>query len=177
VTRYPGFQQYMEPERGFRGWLVFFYVTSCVGAALRAYWLFQAGATLRLVIGTGSASLIGVVAVRTLVHAGMLIATIYGLLLFAKADRRTPTFWGALLVASIASFIVLDALVSLQTTAVDAPFATAFWPVLRAGLPAIALQLAWMVYWIRSVRVRLTFGSTAFIGRAASPASSISPVT
>jgi hypothetical protein len=36
MTRYPGFTQYMEQERGFRGWLVYFYVTSCIGAVLRA---------------------------------------------------------------------------------------------------------------------------------------------
>ena len=178
MTRYPGFRTYMEFERGFHGWLVFFFVTSCIGVCVSAFWLFRAGATLRLATATGSISLITIVILRIAIRAALLVAAIRGLHLFVHADSRTPTFWGAFLIASVILFIALDATTALQAVIVDgASFSVGFWPLVREGISPIVLQLVWLLYWIRSVRVRLTFGSNAFARGAESRSSSFARVT
>lgn len=111
MSRYPGFNTYMEFERGFHGWLVFFYVTTCIAAAFRAYLLFVAGTTFRAALDHGAVSLVLLVVAQLAIQASLLLGTLYGLRLFAIGDARTPTFWGSFFLASIASFIVLDSAV------------------------------------------------------------------
>jgi hypothetical protein len=158
----------MEFERGFHGWLVFFFVTTCLGLLVRGYILFQAGQMLRLVLGQGNGVLIASSIGRLLVDAALLCAMLYGLRLFLNEDPLTPTFWAALFLASIVGALATYSLIALQATYYeDTTFGAALWDSLRTGgLRGILVYLAWTLYWIRSKRVRLTYGHNAFEARA-----------
>lgn len=154
----------MEFERGFHGWLVFFFVTTCLGFLLRGLLLFQAGQMLRLVIGQATLALIVASVARVLVAAALFLAMLYGLGLFLNEDPRTPTFWASYFLASIVGAMVNYSLIALQTTYYqDTTFGAALWESLRnGGLRGMLVYLAWSLYWMRSKRVRLTYGRNAF---------------
>jgi hypothetical protein len=159
-----GFAQYMEYDRGFHGWLVFFFVTACLGLLARAFILFQTGRMLRLVVGSGKGILIASVIAQLSIDLALFMAVLHGLRLFVDQDRRTPTFWGALFLASIPGTLATYALMAVQSTYYeDTTFGTALWESLRTGgLRGVLLYLAWALYWMRSKRVKLTYGSNAF---------------
>jgi len=180
VARYRGFAQYMEHERGFRGWLVFFFVTSCLGAVVRAFSVYRSGVDLRVAITVASSTpVILLVIGQLVVRCSLLVATVYGLLLFARADARTPTFWAVLLFVSVAINLVVDVISAYQTMVFDhASFSLAFWSALQlGGLRSTAVTLIWALYWMRSTRVKLTFGVNAFEQLTPSLMNSHAPVT
>src|SRR4051812_39264428 len=87
MSRLRGFNTYMEYERGFHGWLVFFFITMCIGELFRAYTLVQlllAAVTLRG-NGAGMAATLPASVAAGLVGA-MWIGGLYGLYLFVHAD-------------------------------------------------------------------------------------------
>ena len=166
MARPRGFNQYMEFERGFHGWLTFFFVTSCLGVLLRAYALFEAIRVARLVLG--HVDDIGVVAAsqgQMAIEFALLVAAVYGLRLFLREDRRTPTFWAVFFLISIPATLAVDACTAFQTAYFDrTDFAAAFRSLLATGgLRGMAMSLMWALYWMRSDPVlRLTYGATAF---------------
>src|SRR4051812_39249685 len=107
-----GFATYMEHERGFRGWLVFFFVTACLGALARGFILFQTARTLRLVFNTGAATLVGAVIAQLVVDMVLFVAVIYGLRLFADQDPRTPAFWSSFFLAAVPIEMASSALIA-----------------------------------------------------------------
>lgn len=154
----------MEYERGFHGWLVFFFVTTCFGALARMYILVQTSRTLRYVVGNGEMLLIAAVAAQLLIDAALLVALVFGLKLFSDQDARTPTYWSAFFLAVIPLELLNFAFISYQSTYYnDVTFSSALWNCLRGGgLRGMLLSLVWAVYWMRSNRVRLTYGKNGF---------------
>ena len=154
----------MEFERGFHGWLVFFFVTACLGLLARGYILFQAGEMLRLVLGEDSVLLIAASIARLLVHTALLLAALHGLRLFLDEDPRTPTFWATLFLVSIVGTLVNHSLIAVQTahfeqTTFGAALRDSLWPEVLRGM---AVYVGWALYWMHSTRVRLTYGGNAF---------------
>jgi hypothetical protein len=159
-----GFAHYMEYERGFRGWLVFFFVTICLSALLRAYIVFQTSRMLSLVVGSGHGTLIGSVAAQLVVGIGLLAAECYGIKHFADQDRRTPRYWSAFFLAAVVLQFCNYALIAYQTTFYnDVSFSSALRDTVRdGGLRGMVVSLAWALYWMRSRRVQLTYGTKGF---------------
>ena len=120
--------------------------------------------TSELRISNNSGALILATLAQAVIHGALFAASIYGLFIFAKGDSKTPTFWALLLLLSAPASIALDLLDAYQMTLLepmsfDAAWKAAWEPV---GLRATAISLVWALYWMRSKRVRLTFGSNAF---------------
>jgi uncharacterized protein DUF2569 len=164
MSRYRGFATYMEFERGFHGWLVFFFVTTCLAVLVRAFLVVQAAQIALLAGHMGQAQLVVASLARLLIEFLLLAAMLYGLRLFLHEDRRTPTYWAAFFLISVpgtlASYALLAVLIASYQ---NMSFGTAFWETLSPnGLPGIAVYLVWALYWMRSKRVRLTYGAGAF---------------
>jgi hypothetical protein len=159
-----GFDTYMEYERGFHGWLVFFFITACIGALLRVYILFQVSRMLWLVASSGELGLISATVGEVLIAVILVLAMAFGLRLFANQDARTPRFWAGYFLAAIPLDIAVHALMAVQTTYYEpTSFGAAFLDALRTGgLRGAAISLAWALYWMRSKRVRLTYGTAGF---------------
>jgi len=159
-----GFDTYMEYERGFHGWLFFFFITACIGALFRVYILFQASRMLWLVASSGELGLISASVGQLLIAVIFVLAMAFGLLLFANQDSRTPRFWTGYFLAVIPLDIAVYSLIAVQTIYYEQTnFGAAFWGLLRSGgLRGAAISLVWALYWMRSKRVRLTYGTAGF---------------
>jgi hypothetical protein len=60
----------------------------------------------------------------------------------------------------------------------EGEFGAAFWRTLReGGLRGMMASLLWALYWMRSQRVRLTFGANAFGRHADAPSTLVAPVS
>jgi hypothetical protein len=154
-----------EGWRVFRGWLLFFFATTCVGVATGALGIVRAVEVAANASANGTAPPVGSTFVALVVRFALWGATLYGLYLFARGDARTPTWWGAVLLASASFNLALVAANAYRSTSVDqTPFLTALlWSVRLYGSSGFAITLAWLAYWMRSVRVRRTFGANAFV--------------
>ena len=162
-----GFNQYMEFERGFHGWLTFFFITACLGALVRAYGVFESGRLLHLVLGNAEdMGVVGTAAGQLLVELGLFGAMLYGLRLFLNEDPRTPRYWTIFFLVSIPAVVAVQACTAFQTAHFGSiSFSDALWSLLRSGgLRGMALALIWALYWMRSNRVRLTYGTVGFGG-------------
>jgi hypothetical protein len=169
----------MEFERGFHGWLVLFFASSCLGACLRAYVLFRTSAELRLATESHSFPLLLTVVALLLIRGSLFVATIVGLHMFAKGDSRTPTFWAMLLIASSTANAVSLALGAYEASLLNGDgFAATLWSQLGPWeLWSSTGPLVWVFYWMRSTRVRLTFGRNAFSASRSAPIEFPAPVT
>ena len=107
---------------------------------------------------------VGSTFVALTVRVALLGATVCGLYLFVRGDARTPTWWGGVLLASATFSVWLVVANAYRSTIVDqTPFLTALsWSARIYGSSGFAVTLAWLAYWMRSVRVRRTFGANAF---------------
>ena len=154
----------MEYERGFHGWLFFFFISACIGALFRVYILFQASRMLWLVASSGELGLISASVGEVLIAVIFVLAMAFGLLLFANQDSRTPRFWTGYFLAVIPLDIAVYSLIAVQTIYYEQTnFGAAFWGLLRSGgLRGAAISLVWALYWMRSKRVRLTYGTAGF---------------
>jgi hypothetical protein len=180
ATRYPGFARPWDHQRGFRGWLVYFYAANCIAAVLRGYYLFQSGSSLHVFASAEiSAAVLAASVLQTAIHAAFFLATLYGLAVFAKCDPRTAAFWGIFLILSIPGLLALEAIVAYVSSEVQgSEFGDVFWRLLRdGGARAMLFSLLWALYWMRSQRVRLTFGANTFGRRVDAPSTSVAPVT
>jgi hypothetical protein len=160
-----GFAQYMEHERGFRGWLVFFFVTMCIALLVRAFVLWQIGRVLPvLFVREIPAPLKLAVVVQFLIETALILAMIQGLRLFADQDPRTPRFWPLFFLLSVPAVLAIDAIAAFQVATVDkSSFGLQFWELLRSGgARGILLSLCWAAYWSNSKRVLLTYGGAGF---------------
>lgn len=164
----PGFARPAATDRGFRGWLMFFFVTVSIGSLLRVYLLYTISAELRIVLSSGALPMIGLVGLELSLEFTLLVATVYGLLLFANGDRRTPTYFAALFLTMLPAETLFFAILAKQLVYLRAMgFAEAFWnELMPRGFRDLVMQLIWAFYWMRSKRVRLTFGATGFEPKA-----------
>jgi hypothetical protein len=153
-----------EGRRVFRGWLLFFFATTCVGVASGAVGIARAVDVAANASANGTAPPVGSTFVALVVRIALLGATFYGLYLFARGDARTPTWWGAVLLASASFSVALIAAAAYRSTIADqTPFFTALvWSMRVHGPSGFAVPLAWLAYWMRSAQVRRTFGANAF---------------
>jgi hypothetical protein len=159
----------MEFERGFHGWLVLFFAGSCLAAVLRGLALFRTGAELRLAVNDHDPSLLLTVLALVVIRAILFAATIVGLALFAKASTHTPDYFALLLLGSVLANGLLFFLNVREGALLNGgAFAADLWSRFgESELRAAAVALVWALYWMRSVRVRLTFGRNAFSPRPA----------
>lgn len=94
----------MEPDRGFGGWLAFFFISVVSGIAAQGYWLVQGGGSLHAWSTSEqpyARSVLALEAARTVIHAGIFCTLVIGIWLFVNEDRRTPAFWTAYFAAVI----------------------------------------------------------------------------
>jgi hypothetical protein len=153
----------MEHERGFHGWLVFFFLTASIGAAGRAYFVFRAAMDLRMVMaGDASFAIVTSVAAQTLIHLALFGGTIGGLWYFAQCRRATATYWASYLLASIVAVGALNLIGAYQAELIEGAPVSIQSSMHANDLRSFALQLVWVLYWVRSKRVLLTFGANAF---------------
>jgi hypothetical protein len=164
--RFRGFVRYMEPDRGFGGWLMWFFISSAITVFGEGRALVRLGEYLQLYSASHMPNVRTVLAIevlRTLIRVIMFSALVIGLWLFAHEDRRSPAFWTAYFVAVIPlnlAFAVLGVAVSALAWDVRVAAAVrihapeAYWP--------IAVAVAWGLYWRRSRRVRNTYGYTGW---------------
>lgn len=159
-----GFDTYMEYERGFHGWLFFFFISACIGLLFRVYIFFQVSRILWVVAPLGKPGLISAVVGQLLIEVIFLVAMVFGLRLFANQDVRTPRFWAGYFLAAIPLEFAFYSLIAVETIYYEpASFWTAFRDSLQTGgLRGAAISLAWALYWMRSKRVRLTYGTAGF---------------
>jgi hypothetical protein len=164
MARLHGFATYPDPERGFRGWLVFFFVTACLGVLVRGYTFALTGQLLwRSLHGAADIAPQWSAILRFVIEAALFIGTVQGLRMFARGDRRTPTYWAAFFLVSIPAILAFDALVAIDLARLDRrDFAGEFLRLVRGALSGILISLVWALYWMRSRRVRLTYGANAF---------------
>ena len=164
IDRFDGFATYADPERGFRGWLVFFFVTACLGALVRGYtFALTAHSLWRTLHGAADIAPRWSAILRFVIEAALFIGTVQGLRMFARGDRRTPAFWAGFFLVSIPAVLAFDALVAIDLARLDKrDFAGEFLRLARGALSGILISLVWALYWMRSRRVRLTYGANAF---------------
>ena len=154
MGRLRGFNEYMEYERGFHGWLKFFFVTASIGAVLQVYFLVMAGWGVWLAISDDYAPLaLATTFAQTGVIAVLLVAQLYGLWLFVHEDRRTPSFWSTFLLVSVLGDLLLSLIAAYQlSTMQHTTVKVEFRPLLETNvLRSFAISLVWALYWIRSV--------------------------
>jgi hypothetical protein len=153
-----------DGRRVFRGWLLFFFATTCVGVATGAVGIVRALDVAATASANGVAPPVGSTFVALIVRVALLGATLCGLYLFAHGDARTPTWWGAVLLASASFSVWLVVANAYRSASVDqTPFLSALvWSARIHGSSGFAVTLAWLAYWMRSARVHRTFGANAF---------------
>lgn len=173
MARFRGFNTYLEWERGFRGWLVFFFLSACLSALGEAYLLFQRGRVLAALSRAGAfRTPLAVELCLTLVAAATFVGIVYGLGLFVHEDERTPAFWTGFFLVTIpvsAAVAMLDVYLTrgyARTSLVQALLAA----LRRRELVTLALKALWVLYWMRSDRVRRTYGHAGFRRAPTEPA-------
>jgi hypothetical protein len=153
-----------EPDRGFRGWLVWFFWTSLLSIAFGIYFIID---DVRAIVewwqsdDPAAKVWIGALCLNAAVVAGFCIASVVGLILFARGDRRTPAFWTIYFACTLLTTPALTLMFAIITVRTD--------PLSDAGsLPldwdrglwlAVIVNASWLLYWARSRRVYLTYGT------------------
>ncbi len=160
--RWRGFVRHMEPDRGFGGWFVWFFISTVAGIAYQGYWLVRSGGYLHAWSTSQlpqARVVLGIEVVLTFIRIGLFIGRAAGLWLFVNEDRRTPAFWTGYFTAAVPVQLVFRLLgAALASRALDETFATAALANARGTLGPIAVCVVWAFYWRRSRRVRNTYG-------------------
>ena len=161
MSRLRGFDTYMEYERGFHGWLFFFFVTACIGQSVRTYTVYSlVRLVYQLSVANDSwAAILAAVCAAAIILA-LWLGELYGLVLFAKGDQRTPAFWSAFflvsLVGEVLFFLAVAFRVSIQASE---PFTQSLADRFTfRWIEGLLLMAVWAGYWMRSKRVRATYG-------------------
>jgi hypothetical protein len=169
-----GFRTYLEWDRGFRGWLVVFLITTlgAITANLLALPHLLVGLWLLLGYPSARTTLLTLLFFAILAsRVGLLAGDVYGLRLFLREDRRNPAFWSRFFAASavlVPLEIVLGHLAALQMYSGALPSRRGL-STPTAVVLGFAINLAWWAYWSRSRRVQLTYGYTGWHGPRSSP--------
>ncbi len=164
--RWRGFLRYMEPDRGFGGWLIWFFISTLNGVVYQGYWLVRSGGYLHAWSTSQlpqARVVFGIEAALTFMRIGLFIGRVVGLWLFVNEDRRTPAFWTGYFTAAVPvqlGFRLLGA--TLASRVLDETFAAAVLANVRGTLWPITYSVAWALYWRRSRRVRNTYGYTGW---------------
>ena len=155
-------------DRGIGGWLLLFAIGQGIGILVGLRGL---GGTLRELeesvgIGTVLTGLQPLVVLEAAMHALAIPAAIGGLVMLMRQSPYTPRYWFAYLVTSSAYLIVdLFALAFIEPQMVrliGEEFAQEGTDGTRGTLlTQVVASVIWASYWVRSRRVRATFGAAA----------------
>jgi hypothetical protein len=165
MTRLRGFNTYMEYERGFHGWLVFFFITMCLGEAVRANTTYRLlSVVYRLVSQHENVAAVSSAAVAAFLVTALWLGGLYGLVLFALEDQRTPAYWSGYFLASLVGEMLFFVAVAYELSVLTAaPFSQTLADrvTLQAG-EGLLIMAVWAGYWMISKRVRATYGTVGF---------------
>jgi putative copper export protein len=165
MGRLRGFNTYMEYERGFHGWLVFFFLTMCLGELVRAFSIYRlCHVVYELVSGHEALAAIASATVAALLIAGLWVGGLYGLLLFMHEDRRSPAYWSGYLLMSFVGEIIFFVAIAYEVSVMTAvPFVqTLADRVTLQSVEGLLMMAVWAGYWMRAKRVRATYGYAGF---------------
>lgn len=166
MARPRGFNTYLEWDRGFRGWLVVWFVTAMLVLVAQVVNLVRVGrmsAVWWSAVGAKTWVLKTVVVVDAVWGIGVFVALVYGLALFLREDHATPQFWVRFyIVVTIlgTAVYVLHAYRLAVWHESSVRMVLVGWGWQRAAL-AVLLPLVWALYWMRSKRVKNTYGTAS----------------
>lgn len=154
-------------RRWIGGWLAFFTLRETVGVVGNTHYLFSS----RHTIAMSSTALLHIgravsppIVLMSLAHylltASFILAAAFGIWLILRRDARAPAFWTiacgafAVIVLFGRALDVWERTLGARVQITNFPPATPIW----VTIAAIITNLCWCAYWIRSRRVRATFG-------------------
>jgi hypothetical protein len=166
---------------GIGGWLVLVIIGQSIVALAQTAKISELGEALggTWMLGTAVAWLRPIVLGESVFHVFQILGIIGGIVLITRRSRMTPVYWIAFLtlmttyaVSDIAvTTILLDQMVALfgaeSATDMEAQGKAAV--VLNRRLAFFAM--VWLLYWVRSRRVALTFAPPASFPQAPTPTS------
>jgi hypothetical protein len=155
---------------GISGWLAFFLIAQVVAVLMAVSPVISLPTTLRNGFRLGSvvAALGPLLVLETGVNLLVPVLILIGLVLSMRRDRRAPRLWFAYLTLS-AAYLAIDLsvgrLLNSELARVlgsdSAKAADARGSSNLAMIRQIVVTLVWALYWVRSERVRGTFGAAA----------------
>lgn len=157
-----------DGPKGIGGWLGFFVLTSTLGiiSNLRVLYISRhaIAANLSELPHLGSIdtpALVALIVARYLVIALVTAACLLGIWHIARRSPRAPAYW-TILTAALAPVMVCERAMGAWERTLAARVQITLFPLTPFALSAITaamVNLLWCVYWLRSRRVRATFGS------------------
>src|SRR5579862_3179450 len=111
--RWRGFLRYTEPDRGFGGWFIYFFVSSVIGVVVQGYWLVRSGGFLHAWSISRLPHARGIFAIEvalTGIRVAFFVGRLVGLWLFVNEDRRTPAFWTGFFTGAVPVQLLFDLL-------------------------------------------------------------------
>jgi len=166
MARLRGLNTYLEWDRGFRGWLVAWFITAVLALIAQAVNLLRTGRTGAVwwsAVGAKAWVFKAVLVVDAVWGVGVFVALVYGITLFLREDRATPQFWVrfyiVLTILGTAIYILhAYRLAVWRESSVRTVLVGWGW---RGAASAFLLPLVWAVYWMRSKRVKNTYGTAS----------------
>jgi hypothetical protein len=159
------------------GWLSLFLFGQCVALFMALANLAELPASIRdgFKLGAVIVALRPLLVLESAMSLLLPVSIVIGIVLIVRRDRHAPRFWFAYLALS-AAYLVVDLVVGEYLNAqltrllgsgyTDAPSVRG--SSTTAMLRQILVTVVWALYWVRSERVRATFGSAA-LDRTARP--------
>lgn len=167
-----------DPRREIGGWLALFLLGQSIAILVAIATVIGVPASLRGTLPVGSIvyGMRSLLLLESGIQVLLPVLVLVGIVLAVRRDWRAPRFWFAYLSAS-AVYLLIDLAASAHVHAemvrlLGARYETAVAKdhasTQVATIRQVFLSLVWALYWIRSERVRDTFGSAA-LDRSARP--------
>jgi len=170
MSLFPGLERRANPDAGVRGWLALFFCGACAAALVRAWAVGTLGVATGTLIASGALNRIFPgIAGAFAIELVLFLLTVNGVRLMVRGDAKTPDFWATVLLASTPALVLFYACVAYSDSVVEGrAFGASFMDHLleRGALRGILVSLLWALYWMKSPRVRLTYGRNAFAPRS-----------
>jgi len=170
MSLFPGLDRRFNPDAGVRGWLALFLFGACCAALVRAWAVGTLGLATGTLLARGTRSgLFPGIAGAFTIEAVLFVLTVIGVRHMLRGDTKTPDFWATLLLASAPALVLFYVCVAYSDSVVEGrAFGASFMDHLleRGALRGILVSLLWALYWMKSPRVRLTYGRNAFAPRS-----------
>jgi hypothetical protein len=157
-----------NPLIGVSGWLALFVIGQSIIVVTRALAMPEALASLGGAswdLGTLAPALRPMLVIEAAFHVLQVVGPIGGVYLVAKHNRYAPRFWFAYLIVAIALVLLDLAVMPLVSARLELALSyTPDWnremnQALRENARGLIGMLVWTLYWIKSQRVKATFGS------------------
>jgi hypothetical protein len=110
------------------------------------------------------------------IEAVLFVLTVSGVRHILRGDAQTPDFWATFLLASMPALLLFYACVAYGASISEGtPFSESLSEHLLNGatIRGFIAPLLWALYWMKSNRVRLTYGRNAFASRIAESESGV----